>query len=304
MRDGRHNNFSCFYSSHGHYVWYPQIMSNVGTGGRRLVISALVYLMLASPAMKPISDPDIWWHLRTGQWILEHGQLPTHDPFASSSAGKTWVPYSWLFDVLIYNLYLHWSLSGLLAFRVAMALCIAFAVSALVRRFQMSFPMETGLLALIFLTMAPLMTPRSWLFSIFFFAVELNIISCVRRSGNVHALLFLPPIFVLWANLHIQFVYGLAVLVLFVAEVVWNSQRSRLQHHDLPSMRVGYLVLVAIACAFAIFVTPYHFRILLPLLQVISETGVYQTIRELQPMHFRSVSDWAVCCWPLRLPTY
>jgi hypothetical protein len=69
-------------------------------------------MMLASPAMKPISDPDIWWHLRTGQWILEHGQLPTQDPFATFSAGKTWVPYSWLFDVLIYNLYLYWSLSG------------------------------------------------------------------------------------------------------------------------------------------------------------------------------------------------
>src|SRR6187200_1203291 len=33
-------------------------------------------------------DQDIWWHLRTGQWIAEHGQVPVTDPFSQYGQGK------------------------------------------------------------------------------------------------------------------------------------------------------------------------------------------------------------------------
>ena len=35
-----------------------------------------------------ISDPDIWWHLRTGDWILAHHTVPSTDPFSSYGMGK------------------------------------------------------------------------------------------------------------------------------------------------------------------------------------------------------------------------
>src|ERR1700722_13017539 len=44
-----------------------------------------------------IVDPDIWWHLRTGDWIVAHHSVPFTDPFSSYGMGKPWAAYSWLF---------------------------------------------------------------------------------------------------------------------------------------------------------------------------------------------------------------
>lgn len=46
-------------------------------------------------------DPDIWWHLRSGQWILEHGRVPRLDIFSFASADRVWVDLHWGFQVLL-----------------------------------------------------------------------------------------------------------------------------------------------------------------------------------------------------------
>ncbi len=72
---------------------------------RQSVILVLLYLIPVSQALLPIDDPDIWWHLRTGQWIIEHHTVPMTDPFSAYGMGKPWVAYGWLFDILVYGLY-------------------------------------------------------------------------------------------------------------------------------------------------------------------------------------------------------
>ena len=49
----------------------PASLANSEKTLRRLVIVVLLYCIPASQAMVPLVDPDIWWHLRTGQWIVE-----------------------------------------------------------------------------------------------------------------------------------------------------------------------------------------------------------------------------------------
>jgi hypothetical protein len=78
----------------------------------RLTIWTLVYLIPAYQAMLPIEDPDIWWHLGTGQWIVAHGHVPIEDPFSVYGAGKPWIAYSWLFEILVYRLYRYFGLTG------------------------------------------------------------------------------------------------------------------------------------------------------------------------------------------------
>jgi hypothetical protein len=46
-------------------------------------------------APNTISDPDLWWHLRTGEWILQNASLPSADPFSTYGADRPWVAYTW-----------------------------------------------------------------------------------------------------------------------------------------------------------------------------------------------------------------
>jgi hypothetical protein len=36
----------------------------------------------AAMATRLAVDTDTWWHLRTGQWIVEHCAVPHTDPFS------------------------------------------------------------------------------------------------------------------------------------------------------------------------------------------------------------------------------
>jgi len=53
---------------------------------KRLVI-LILFLAIFAMAARISVDSDTWWHLRAGQWILEHGRLPDTDPFSYTRFG-------------------------------------------------------------------------------------------------------------------------------------------------------------------------------------------------------------------------
>ena len=149
--------------------------------------------------------------------------------------GKPWVAYSWLFEILVYALFTKLGLMGILVFTVSMSLLIALVLHGALRRAGLPFIVEVFFVAVALGAMSSsTFSPRSWLFSILFFTVELFILFHVRRTDKIAPLLALPPLFVLWANLHMQFIYGLAVLGLFLVEVLL-SQLPSLEPVPAPS---------------------------------------------------------------------
>ena len=71
-----------------------QRLADMEPNFRRLLLVTLLYLLPAFQALLPVEDPDLWWHLRTGQWIIEHGQVP-------ASRGSPIVGYS-KFSFMVY----------------------------------------------------------------------------------------------------------------------------------------------------------------------------------------------------------
>jgi hypothetical protein len=271
----------------------PASLANSGNTVRRLLIVVLLYCIPLFQAMGPVIDPDIWWHLRTGQWIVDHAQVPATDPFSAYGDGKRWVAYSWLYEILVYALFTKLGLMGIVVFTVSMSLLIALVLHGALRRGGLPFTAEVFLVAVALGAMGKVISPRSWLFSILFFTVELFILFHVRRTDRFALLLALPPLFVLWANVHMQFIYGLAVLGLFLLEV-FLSQLPSLSLHQAyrPNISLGRVSLVFLACLFATLITPYHFRLYIPIFEVIGQTGAFQVIMELLPLSFRVLGDW------------
>ncbi len=262
---------------------------------RRLVLLTLLYLLPAVAAMKPVLDPDIWWHLRTGQWIVEHGTVPMTDSFSIYGMGKPWVAYSWLFEVLVYSLYQAFGLIGLVLYSVFFSLMIAVALHALVHRLVPHFPSEIAVTALGLCGIAPLLSPRPWLFTILFFIVELDLLLTARQSGKLRGLLLLPPLFALWANVHIQFSYGLFMLGLATAEPMIDRLLHRFQiGSNAKTLPFGHLLLITAACVIATLATPYHLSLYRTLIDLIRQTGQFQYITEMAPLQFRGPSDWFV----------
>jgi hypothetical protein len=242
-----------------------------------------------------IRDPDIWWHIRTGQWILEHHAVPRVDPFSSFAAGKPWAAYSWLFEVVVAKLY---SLCGLLSFVVytaGLAVLITSALHRLVRRLQPDFSLA-ALLALVgAMSLGHLYTPRPWLVTILFFLLELDILMQVRRTGRTRPLLWLPLLFAVWANVHIQFIDGLVVLALAAAESIAAALIPRwpgLSTHLDTRVSARMLCSISAACLAATCLNPSGPRIFEVAHELAAQPGVFNLITELKAVPFRDFTDF------------
>ena len=257
----------------------------------RALLLVLLYSLPIFLAVRPITDPDIWSHLRYGQWIVEHRAIPFTDAFSSYGLGKRWIAYSWLFEVLVYGLYRSLGLLGLVLYTAALAILITWALHALMDRFQPDPAIACILTAAGILAMAPvLIHPRPWLPTIFFFIVEVSLVLMARQSGERWPLLFLPPVFVLWANVHIQFVYGLFVLGVAALEPLIEGDGGR----DRPNRqrRFWWMARLLVVCGLATLVNPYGFRIYLPVYDAITVIHPSLYLQEFQAPQFRSIFDW------------
>ena len=259
----------------------------------QLALVTLVYLLPSAQAMLPVDDPDVWWHLRTGEWMVRAAWVPITDPFSSFGYQKPWVAYSWLFELILYGVHSVLGLQGIVIFTVGLALLIALALHRLVRAAKLSFRSEIIITAMGLACMKSLMTPRPWLFSILFFIIELNLLLEFRRSGAIRPLYWLPVLFFFWANIHVQFIYGLAVLFLVLAEplilrLVGSPESAGAK---VPGVERGLVFVLALSMI-ATLATPYHVFIYRPVFEYATQTAVFQNVAELHPLFFRNPVDW------------
>ena len=266
---------------------------------RRSLLFAGLCCLALSISMTPIVvlDPDIGWHLSAGRWMVEHGTVPTTDPFSLYGQGKPWVAYSWLFELIVYGLVRTLGIAGLLVYTVTLSLGITFALFTLIRKIEQNVSIIViGLTALGIMGMASLLlTPRPWLFTILLFIIELDLLLTAQRTGNYRPLLLLPFLFALWANLHIQFIYGLFALVVFSIEpLIEQALKQPFSFNNVKSAVNIRLWLIVIACFIATLITPYHIHLYQTVIDTIGQTGVYHYISELQAISFRHFSDWTV----------
>src|SRR5262249_23622713 len=75
----------------------------------------LLFGLLALTA-RNATDPDLWWHLRTGQLILETSHIPHTDPFSFTRTGSPWVAHEWLSEVAFYEIWKYTGATGLIVF--------------------------------------------------------------------------------------------------------------------------------------------------------------------------------------------
>ena len=72
-------------------------------GVRELFLFVVAVAVLAA-AVTPLTDPDFFWHLKVGQWIIDHRAIPTHDLFTYTVPDHRFVAHEWLSEVIMAGL--------------------------------------------------------------------------------------------------------------------------------------------------------------------------------------------------------
>ena len=79
----------------------------------RRLFEGLFFVALFVMGVRATLDADMWWHLRTGEYILQHG-IPRLDVFSFTVTEHAWVTHEWLSQVVMWLVYLAGGFAGLI----------------------------------------------------------------------------------------------------------------------------------------------------------------------------------------------
>ncbi|HEY6537625.1 MAG TPA: hypothetical protein VI138_01125, partial [Candidatus Dormibacteraeota bacterium] len=177
---------------------------------RFLALSGLLAAMLA--ARPTVLDPDYWWHIRNGRTLLATNALIHVNPYAFMAMGRHWVMQEWLSETWMAAVA---AAAGRLGVAIAYELVtlLLFAMIWLrARELGPAHGLTVGIgLVVAALVAYPIFGPRSQMESYLLAALVLLLAERQLRRGG-RAAWWLPPIFLIWSNLHAGFILGLIYL--------------------------------------------------------------------------------------------
>jgi len=187
----------------------------------RVVVVALLALAFLLGCF-PMADFDVWWHLRGGQFILEHGAIPRVDIFTYTNAGRPWIDVYWLFQIIIALLYRAGGASALVLLKAAGGAAIVALALAARRPGARMWPAVVAWLPAV-IVLSGRLCERPELFSLLFLAGFLAVLG--RAAERPRRLWLLPLLQLLWVNCHGFFVMGPLLIAAYGVELLYRRLR-------------------------------------------------------------------------------
>lgn len=244
--------------------------------------AALIFILalgLFAMAARTVTDPDVWWHLRTGQLILQTHHIFHTAPYSFTRAGHTWINHEWLSQILMFGFYRWLGYAGLI---VLFAAIVATAFFIVFLRCE-ARPYFAALIT----AWGAAASAATWgvrpqmlsllLASIFLLLLEHS--SLERSSQRPHLLWWLAPLMLLWVNLHAGYALGIGLIGLFLCGEILNvffgpeSWKSR-------SPRLKQLSLALLVCVAVVPLNPNGVRMYTYPWQTLSSSAMQQYIQE------------------------
>ena len=167
---------------------------------------------------------DLPWHLKAGEWILQHHAVPQTDFFSFTRQGLEWLDAQWLFQVVIYGFYSALGPAGVTVFMMAATvLCLALLL-ALVPGLPLGARLTSGLLFLFAVNLR--IMPRPEMVSFVCIAAMFFILEKARRRGP-RALVWVFPLAVVWSNSEGLWPIGSFVTGVYALEAGWALRDRR-----------------------------------------------------------------------------
>jgi hypothetical protein len=265
--------------------------------GLEIVGLALVVIASVLPFLLVVgADPDLWWHVRSGQRILADGALPAVDDWSFTATGQAWTNHEWLSDVIMARLFDFAGAPGLLALR---GLLLVLLVVGLVVAFSHRLREPLLVLLVVLFTMPVLgvfINARAHTFTYTLTVWTVVVLDRVKEE-RWRWLGALPLMLMLWANLHGGFVLGLGLVGLMLFLVLIGRDGIPLR----PVGRPRTLIIAAgLATLGATLINPYGFGLFTYL---VSELGAnHSIISEWQPVSGAQVGYfWGYLLLPIAL---
>jgi hypothetical protein len=247
----------------------------------KFVLFNLLVFVAISHYFYPVkADPDLWGHTKFGIDLIQNGHLPKVDSFSFTAEGNDWINHEWLSEAV-------------------------FGICYILKQDQGLFWLRTTIFAVFVLGMLLLYWAR-WphpvfifilsIFALPYFSVFLNVrphsftyllivvsLLCLEayRLGKKGWIWILPPVMILWVNLHGGFVVGVGLIATGLLSLIFQKEDSR---NEINSYEKKKLLLILFLTLFSTICNPYGTKLFLYLFMALSLKREFIT-------EWRTVSD-------------
>src|SRR5690349_6890841 len=215
----------------------------------RRIFPLAFFLMIFALAVRQSAfiDPDLWWHLQTGQDIVTSHAIPQTDIYSFTKAGSEWITHEWLSEVVIYAIY---RVSGWAGLLIAFSLFITAAFYLVYRRCAGKPYVAAFAVLLAVAASSPLFGVRPQMITLLLASTFIALLTSYANDGKSRRLFWMVPLMLLWVNLHAGYALGLGLIGLYLISVAVDRK------FDL----IPRLLMTLIACAAVVPLNPNGFR--------------------------------------------
>lgn len=226
-----------------------------------VMLASTLVALAALTVRSRFNDPDLWWHLRTGQIIWNGRAIPRTDLLSFTTGQHAWVAHEWLSQLSMYAAWRAGSYSGLMLW-----FCLAVA-ALLVIQYTLCYLYSGNakaaflgaLITWFFATVGLAIRPQ--LVGFIFLACELLILH-MGRWRDRRWFYLLPLLFALWVNTHGSFFLGMIVLAAVLASGSFEVNAGLLQSRVFDPARRKILLWVFTLSSAALFANPVGWQLL------------------------------------------
>lgn len=208
---------------------------------------------------RSVADPDIWWHLKNAQILVQQHHWVRFDQYSYTIAGTPWINSEWLSELMYYGAWRTGGNSGLFVMYVLMAESLMLGMLILAYRVSRSIKASV-LAAAIGVVMAVVnFGPRTILFGWACLLALMFVLWEMLETGDA-PLWLVPVLFLFWVNFHGSWLIGIVVFAIVVGSGFVSGTWGNVVATRWTPAQARKLLITAGAILPVLFINPYGYR--------------------------------------------
>ena len=165
-------------------------------------------------------DPDLGWHLKVGEQVINEKSVPSFEHYNYTLAGKKWVDHEWLLNAATFAVYDNFGYITLNIIFALLVIIILIILNVYTQKYFLNH--KQGITHIMFfqslgvLAMSPHLGVRMQEFTLLYLLLLFIILNHYAINHKVKTLWWLLPLMLIWANTHGSFLIGVFILLFWI----------------------------------------------------------------------------------------